>query len=127
AEKLQAMGVLGSRKSRMRDFFDGFVLSHGMEFDLSTLARAIHATFIRRKTAIPENLRDPLLDSGKQSENKQRQCYAFLGKGVRAAVPRSLDAVVREIAVFADPVLQGGAATYRRSPGCVESRRTVAL
>jgi len=53
AEKLQAMVVLGIANSRMKDFYDLYVLARDFAFDGATVTRAIKATFKRRKTEIP--------------------------------------------------------------------------
>jgi hypothetical protein len=57
AEKLDAMVQLGMANSRMKDFFDIVFLSRTFDFDGDLLARAIRATFERRRTALPEGLR----------------------------------------------------------------------
>jgi predicted nucleotidyltransferase component of viral defense system len=53
AEKLQAIVVLGIANSRMKDFYDLYVLARDFAFDGATLTAAIKATFKRRKTEIP--------------------------------------------------------------------------
>src|SRR5262249_4978122 len=53
AEKFQAMVMLDIANSRMKDFFDLWVLAREFSFEGSTLSRAIAATFRRRKTALP--------------------------------------------------------------------------
>ena len=53
AEKFQAMVMLGLANSRMKDFYDVWILSRSHEFDDDRLPRAIAATFERRGTAIP--------------------------------------------------------------------------
>ncbi len=53
AEKLEAIAALGIANSRMKDFFDLWILSCHTEFDGDILRRAIRATFDRRKTALP--------------------------------------------------------------------------
>src|SRR3984893_383266 len=60
AEKFQAMVILGRANSRMKDFYDIWVLSRASEFKDDRLARAIAATFARRKTEIPSELPDAL-------------------------------------------------------------------
>ena len=45
AEKLHAMVVLGERNSRLKDFYDLFVLARQFPFDGARLAGAIAATF----------------------------------------------------------------------------------
>jgi predicted nucleotidyltransferase component of viral defense system len=48
SEKLQALVVLGIANSRMKDYFDLWVLSWHSTFDGATLTGAIDATFARR-------------------------------------------------------------------------------
>jgi hypothetical protein len=60
AEKFQAMVALGRANSRMKDFYDIWVLGRSFEFADDRLARAIAATFARRATAIPTVLPDAL-------------------------------------------------------------------
>jgi hypothetical protein len=50
--------MLGRANSRMKDFYDVWLLSRTYEFRVDSLARAIAATFARRKTHIPEVLPD---------------------------------------------------------------------
>jgi predicted nucleotidyltransferase component of viral defense system len=60
AEKFQAMVMLGRANSRMKDIYDIWVLSRTHEFKGDNLARAIVATFARRKTEIPSEPPDAL-------------------------------------------------------------------
>ncbi len=53
AEKTEAMVQLGETNTRMKDFYDVWFLSRRFDFDGPTLAEAVHATFRRRKTALP--------------------------------------------------------------------------
>ncbi len=45
AEKFEAMVKLGVANSRMKDFYDLWVLARRFEFDSGTLAAAIQSTF----------------------------------------------------------------------------------
>ncbi len=54
SEKLEALVVLGMANTRMKDYFDLLALAREGKMDSSVLARAINATFSRRKTKIPE-------------------------------------------------------------------------
>ena len=63
AEKFQAMVMLGRANSRMKDYYDIRVLSRSYESKGDALARAIKATFARRKTAIPVERPDGLLQA----------------------------------------------------------------
>jgi len=51
AEKLHAIVTLGERTSRMKDFYDLHALAMQFSFEGEKLARAISATFARRRTA----------------------------------------------------------------------------
>ena len=52
AEKFQAMVDLGMANSRMKDYFDLWIIGQACEIERSRLAAAISATFARRGTAI---------------------------------------------------------------------------
>ena len=52
AEKFEAMTKLGLLNSRMKDFYDLWVLARRFDFDGTTLASAIRRTFANRKTAV---------------------------------------------------------------------------
>ena len=55
AEKLEAIVSLGVTNSRMKDFYDVYVLASSFSFEGPALVKAIRATFIRRKTPFPRN------------------------------------------------------------------------
>ncbi|MGH6986614.1 MAG: nucleotidyl transferase AbiEii/AbiGii toxin family protein [Caulobacteraceae bacterium] len=56
AEKLHAMVALGERNSRLKDFRDLYFQARQFTFEGERLARAIAATFARRRTAIEDPL-----------------------------------------------------------------------
>ncbi|TBY52153.1 nucleotidyl transferase AbiEii/AbiGii toxin family protein [Rhizobium leguminosarum bv. viciae] len=101
AEKFQAMGMLGRVNSRMKDFYDIWILSRSFDFSDDRLARAIAATFDRRATSIPIDLPDALTDAFAKDQQKQRQWRAFV-EGV-AHNPGDLTDVIAEIATFLMP------------------------
>ncbi len=101
AEKFQAMVALGHGNTRMKDFYDILVLSRSYEFSGDTLARAIAATFARRKTEIPVSLPDALTDDFASDQAKMQQWESFLR--TVAVHPGSLAAVVKELATFLMP------------------------
>ena len=53
AEKVQAMAVLGDINSRMKDFYDIWLLARKRPFRGDTLCRALEATFRQRQTRVP--------------------------------------------------------------------------
>src|SRR5690606_2213144 len=56
AEKFEAMVKLGMLNSRMKDFYDIWLLSRQFDFDGADLAEAVRLTFERRGTALPAKI-----------------------------------------------------------------------
>ena len=79
-EKLHAVTVLGITNTRMKDFFDLWVLLHDSTLDDAELQRAIEATFVRRQTAMPGTQPIGLSDVFAEDATKQVQWRAFLKK-----------------------------------------------
>jgi hypothetical protein len=103
AEKLEALTSLGMLNSRMKDFFDLWVLAKHSDFDGSVLLRAVAATFERRRTAIPQGLPIGLSDEFINDAQKGKQWQAFLRKN--ALDPMSLIDVIADLREFLSPVL----------------------
>ena len=101
AEKFQAMVALGRANSRMKDFYDIWILSRSFSFDGDRLAQAIAATFARRETAVPTELPDALTPAFAADEQKQRQWRAFVED--LSISPGELDDVVEGLSVFLMP------------------------
>jgi len=80
AEKLQAMVFLGMANSRMKDFYDVFILSKTFSFDGNTLVKAIKATFERRGTQIPEDIPLALSDEFANNTDKVSQWKALINR-----------------------------------------------
>ena len=101
AEKFQAMVMLGRANTRLKDFYDIWVLSTSYDFAGGRLARAISATFERRKTALPTVLPDALTSTFAQDPAKRQQWEALL-RDISGQAP-SLEEVVRDLAAFLMP------------------------
>jgi predicted nucleotidyltransferase component of viral defense system len=101
AEKFQAMVMLGRANSRMKDLYDIWVLSRCYEFTGDRLARAIAATFARRKTAVPVERPDALTDGFANDPAKQAQWIAFIDNV--AVQPGTLNDVITDLATFLMP------------------------
>ena len=80
AEKLHAVCLLGMANTRMKDYFDLWVLLTEGGLDAAELQRAVEATFARRKLALPLAVPMGLSDAFAQDAAKQRQWSAFLKK-----------------------------------------------
>jgi len=103
AEKFEAMVKLGTLNSRMKDFYDIWLLSRQFDFDGPTLAQAVNATFVNRRTAVKA---DPVALSTEFSESEvaNTQWRAFVRKGRLVNAPASLAEAVSGIARFLLPV-----------------------
>lgn len=73
AEKFQAMVALGIANTRMKDFYDVWLLSEKHQFDGVTLASAIAATFARRGTPLPADTPLALSEHFAHDQAKQAQ------------------------------------------------------
>jgi len=103
AEKLQAMVHLGIANSRMKDFFDLWFLATNFEFEGAELAKAISATFERRKTPLPVAPPLALTRGFFDDDAKKKQWKAFVGKSVLLPPGTTLETIVGLIAPFVLP------------------------
>jgi predicted nucleotidyltransferase component of viral defense system len=105
AEKFQAMVALGRANSRMKDFYDIWLLSRTYEFEGDALARAIAATFARRKTSIPVDPPYALTRAFADDRAKQQQWMSF-AEAIGAELP-TLAEIVEDLAGFLMPHAAG--------------------
>lgn len=92
AEKFEALVKLGIANSRMKDYFDLWVLLRDGTIAVDTLTPAIRATFERRGTPLPMAIPFGLSDDFARDVTKQRQWQAFLAKNALDAP--NLDEIV---------------------------------
>lgn len=104
AEKFEAMVHLGLLNSRMKDFFDIWLLSRQFEFDGATLAAAVERTFANRKTVLKA---EPFALTGgfAGDPTKQTQWAGFLRKIRTTDAPARLEEVTGAIGEFLLPVV----------------------
>ena len=95
AEKFHAMVVLGRANSRMKDYYDVWMLTSAFEIEHERLRRAIMATFERRNTVIPSVTPDGLSDAFANDIGKRRQWDAF-ARNLSGPAP-ALGQVVNEL------------------------------
>ena len=108
AEKLEALTSLGMLNSRMKDYFDLWILAKHSDFDGLILSRAVAATFERRRTAVPTGVPIGLTDEFVNDAQKGKQWQGFLRKN--ALDPMPLATVVADLRDFLIPVLAAIAA-----------------
>lgn len=77
AEKVHAMVALGRANSRMKDYYDVWMLTSTVALDEQRLRQAIEATFKRRTTILPGSVPNGLSDAFSADPAKQRQWLAF--------------------------------------------------
>lgn len=105
SEKLQAMVALGMLNSRMKDYYDIWIISKQFDFKGSELANAIRATFDRRNTAMPEQEPPGLTDEFCTDQTKVVQWKAFLARN-RLLSKDIFSSVVNELRIFLmDPLM----------------------
>ncbi len=78
AEKFHAVCLLGLANTRMKDYFDLWVLLNDTTLDPLELRQATKATFERRKMPLPKTVPIGLSDSFASDVTKQTQWNAFL-------------------------------------------------
>ena len=102
AEKLEGAVSLGALNSRMKDFYDIWLLSRQFDFNGPDLAEAIRLTFERRGTVLPMEIEAFTQDF---VVLRQIQWTAFLNRLQQEDVPASFAHVVASIAEFLSPVV----------------------
>jgi len=100
SEKFEAMVKLGLLNSRMKDFYDIWLMMHRFDFNGARLSEALKRTFSHRKTPLPEQ--KPLFAKEIYDEKSDRQelWKSFLKRGNIKHVPEKLCATARGIEEF---------------------------
>lgn len=78
AEKFQVMVSRGILNSRLKDYYDVWMLSGKFEFDMALLRRAVELTFSRRDTDLPLVLPESISPEFSRRHDKRVQWKAFL-------------------------------------------------
>jgi hypothetical protein len=110
AEKYQAMVDLGTLNSRMKDFYDIWVLGRELTFKGETLSRAISATFAGRAAAVPSSPPPALTAEFAHDATKRAQWAAFMRRSRLGDVAVSLETVVGFLVNFLMPPSTSAAA-----------------
>ncbi len=102
AEKFEAMVKLGLLNSRMKDFYDIWILSRGFDFTGSDLAEAIRLTFKQRHCPIPETIE---AFSPAFVLEKQVQWTAFRKRLGQDYIPSDFEEIVTHLNNFLTPIV----------------------
>jgi predicted nucleotidyltransferase component of viral defense system len=106
AEKFEALVILGIANSRLKDFYDLWLIAQTFEFRRSALVEAVQRTFDRRGTALP--LDPPVGLTDEFAATSATQWRAFLGRERMAAAPDAFAAVIADLRGFLMPLVFRG-------------------
>ena len=101
AEKFEAMIKLGSLNSRMKDFYDIWILSRQFDFHGTDLTEAIRLTFDNRSTSIPVEIE---AFSEQFIKSKQIQWTAFAKRINQEHVPVQFQDIISGLQSFLYPL-----------------------
>lgn len=101
--------MLGISNSRMKDFYDIWKLATDFEFSGELLSKAIAATFINRKTALPTSPPLALTSEFSNDQQKAKQWIAFCKKTGLDVGELELSDIVNELQKFLLPVTTAAA------------------
>jgi hypothetical protein len=110
AEKVHAMVDLDMRNSRMKDFYDIWLLSRTLEFSGVRLCTAFVETFKRRTTAVPAVRFTALTERFYEDAAHVKQWAAFRKSLNKEDVPSPLSEVVIALRAFLEEPLVAAAA-----------------
>lgn len=105
AEKAEAMITKGFANSRMKDFYDIWLLSELFNFGYKTLRLALCNTFKRRNIPLPGSIPECFSDEFMMSLMKQTQWNAFIRKNQLRENPGNFYDAALRIKSFLLPVL----------------------
>jgi hypothetical protein len=120
AEKFHAMAYLRTANSRMKDFYDVWLLANAFAFDGQLLAKAVSATFDNRGTTI-DTAPIAFTPDFTEQPSTLAQWNAFQSRLSNADCPKNLSGVVTVLSAFLLPVAEACAAAsifeFRWPPG----------
>ena len=103
SEKYEVMVKRGELNSRMKDFYDLWVIAREFDFNGLILSEAIRNTFSRRRTLLPEHASSGLSPEFHEDTQKNTQWNAFIRKGMLVTSPPSLTDVCLFLETFLLP------------------------
>ncbi|MDR3211990.1 MAG: nucleotidyl transferase AbiEii/AbiGii toxin family protein [Planctomycetota bacterium] len=106
AEKVEAMVKLGLANSRMKDFYDLWLVSRLFTFEGNVLRNAVENTFDRRRTTFPASIPFAFTPAFYTDPQKTVQWTAFVKKSKPDIPVGDLSSVINDLAVFLVPVIE---------------------
>ena len=106
AEKFEAIVRLGIVNSRMKDFYDIWLMCKLFKFDGRILREAILNTFKRRTTKLSHDVPIAFREEFQKDNQKQIQWRAFIQKINKTSdVPKELNLVIQALIKFLMPIV----------------------
>lgn len=105
AEKTHAMMRHGLRNSRMKDYFDVWMLSNQFVFEGAHLAEAIQKTFLQREMKI-NDAAAKIFDELIVDNSKKMQWKSFINNNVLTIVPDTFEEVIDRLKLFIQPIFE---------------------
>jgi len=109
AEKFEAMVHLDMQNSRMKDFYDIWILSRTLAFSGPALSQAIRSTFDRRQTSVPAIPPTALTAKFYSEPVHVRQWAAFVRRIGEPALANEFSRVVADLTEFLMPAAKAAA------------------
>ena len=106
SEKFEAMIKLGALNSRMKDFYDVWLLIRQFDFKGAAIQTSLQKTFLNRKTKLPST---PIIFPSEifdEESDRNILWKAFLQKNQIQEAPQSLNRVAKDIQDFLLPPIQ---------------------
>lgn len=114
AEKFHALATRGIANSRLKDYYDLWLIAETFELERTPLAAAVRQTFARRETKLPQE--QPTGFSEAYVETWGGQWRTFLTRERMAAAPEQLATVVTDLKRFLLPLIEDTDGDWRWKP-----------
>ena len=114
AEKFHALAIRGIANSRLKDYYDLWLIAETFELDRAPLAAAVRQTFARRETALPQEKPTGLSEAYVEAWGGQWR--TFLSRERMAAAPEQLATVVADLERFLMPLIKDSAGNWYWQP-----------
>lgn len=114
AEKFHALATRGIANSRLKDYYDLWLIAETFELERAPLAAAVRQTFARRATALPRE--KPTGFSEAYVEAWGAQWRTFLTRERTAAAPEQLATVAADLERFLLPLIEEAEGDWHWQP-----------
>jgi predicted nucleotidyltransferase component of viral defense system len=115
AEKFHALAIRGITNSRLKDYYDLWLIAETFELERAALAAAVRQTFARRETELPQERPTGLSEAYVDIWGDQWR--TFLNRERMAAAPEQLATVIADVERFVLPLIEDADGDWRWKPG----------